>query len=258
MNRILLETHEVGTDGRATLSGRRAEHVHGVLRASSGQDVRVGIINGPLGTASVRASHPDHLELQCQFDSSTPPRPRIDLLMAIPRPKALKRLYPVIAAMGIDRWWLVNAARVERDYFDTHVLEENFIRQQLILGLEQSGHTTLPVVSVRRRLKPFIEDELDLAHPPPEARLLLHPNAEAGIIRVCADIPASSRLLLAIGPEGGWVDFELELFKSHGFRTMRLGPEILRCDTAAIAALAILHEIRRVNSNHETHDIHES
>ncbi len=246
MNRILLEPGEVDATGRAQLEGRRAEHAHRVLRANTGDRVRVGVMNGPRGDALVIACSPDHLELQCHLESSPPPRPGIDLIMALPRPKALKRLYSVMAAMGVDRWWLVNAARVERDYFDTHVLTEEFIREQLILGLEQSGDTALPVVSVQRRLKPFIEDQLDLACPPPEARVLLHPGAEQGVIQTCSAVPTSSRVLLAIGPEGGWVDFELDLFQRHGFRPMKLGPEILRCDTAAIAALAILQELRRV------------
>ncbi|MBP7274639.1 MAG: 16S rRNA (uracil(1498)-N(3))-methyltransferase [Kiritimatiellae bacterium] len=245
MNRILLEPHEVDPTGRARLSGRRAAHVFSVLNARPGDTVRVGLINGLRGQAAVLCSESDRMELECTFEPSPAPRPGIDLIMALPRPKTLKRLYAAVASLGVDRWWLVNAARVERNYFDTHVLDPGFIRERLVEGLEQSGDPHLPEVTVCRRLKPFLEDELDALCPPPEVRCLFHPEAAGNVWDLHHSLARQPRALLALGPEGGWVDYELELFARCGFQSVRIGSgRILRCDTAAIAALSVVDELR--------------
>ena len=245
MNRILLESSELDAEGRAELTGRRARHVRDVLRAGPGDAVRVGILEGPLGRASILEIRPDLVRLQCALERHPPPRPSVDLIMALPRPKALKRLYATVASLGEDRWWLVNADRVERDYFDTHVLHPGFIRDRLIEGLEQCGDTRLPEVSVRRRLKPFIEDELDGLCPDAGIRCLFHPRAERDAQELRGRLAHQSRVLLALGPEGGWVDYELDLLARHGFLAVRLGTgRILRNDTAAIAALAVIDALR--------------
>jgi RsmE family RNA methyltransferase len=89
----------------------------------------------------------------------------------------------------------------------------------------------------------LVEDELD-ALVPGALRLVAHPGAPASIARVVAK-DASSRVLLALGPEGGWTGFELDLLASHGFAAVGSGSRTLRSDTAAIALLAILHESLR-------------
>jgi RsmE family RNA methyltransferase len=239
MNLILLNPDAVDTQGLATLTGRHAEHVRSVLRAAEGDTVRVGLLNGPRGMGTVRAVSERAVELACVFDVEPPPRPRVDLLLALPRPKVMKRLWAQLAALGVDRILLTNAARVERCYFDTHVIDPAFFTPLLIEGLQQAQDTRLPRVSIHRRFKPLVEEELsDLTDA--SARIVLHPGAPRAL---CDAAPADpdARVLLAIGPEGGWVPYELELLERDGFRAATLGPRTLRTDTACVAALAILH-----------------
>jgi RsmE family RNA methyltransferase len=106
------------------------------------------------------------------------------------------------------------------------------VRPRLIEGLEQAGDTRLPEVTVERRLKPFIEDELDEKFPDTH-RLLAHPEAGESITAS----PGRQPTLLAVGPEGGWTPFELELFEAHGFSRLGLGPRRLRTDVACIALI---------------------
>jgi RsmE family RNA methyltransferase len=50
------------------------------------------------------------------------------------------------------------------------------------------------------------------------------------------------RVLLAVGPEGGWTDFELQLLETHGFQPFGMGSRTLRTDTACISLLALVHD----------------
>ncbi|MCC5842923.1 MAG: 16S rRNA (uracil(1498)-N(3))-methyltransferase [Verrucomicrobia bacterium] len=233
MNRILYRQHEP-VEGLLTLQDARADHIRKVLRARPGDTLKLGRLNGPLAQGVIETLDPQAVVLRLT-EGETPPRPGVDLLLALPRPKVLRRLLPQIAALGVGRLFLTNAARVERPYFDTHVLDPAPLETALIEGLTQAGDTRLPEVRVIRRLKIFLEDELDTATDAAR-RLVLHPGRGTPLHR----LPESSgRTLLAIGPEGGWIPHELDRFAALGFVPATLGPRILRTDTATLAALAI-------------------
>ncbi|MBU0676851.1 MAG: 16S rRNA (uracil(1498)-N(3))-methyltransferase [Verrucomicrobia bacterium] len=241
MNLILLKKNELDNAGGLVLNDHRAEHIRNVLKSETGNELRVGILNGPKGTAIVNAMEKTAVLLQCTFDQDIPPRPSVDLLLALPRPKVMKRLWAQIAAMGVGRIILTNAWKVERNYFDTHVIETDFYNERLIEGLQQAGDTRLPEVTVHRQLKILIEEELDRLCPDSE-RVVAHPlPGEAH-----GAAPAGEkRLLLAVGPEGGWINRELELLESHGFRRIGIGERTLRTDTACIALLAVAQNAHR-------------
>jgi len=238
VNLILLERSEASATGEITLTGPRAWHLLHVLRAEPGQTVRVGILDGPRGTGTVTSVAEGAVRLHCSFDDQPAPAPRVDLLLALPRPKVMRRLWAQVAALGVGQIILTNAERVERNYFDTHVLTPACYRPLLVEGLQQARDTSVPRVSIHRQFKVLIEDELDALYPR-GLRLVADPAATT---------PASSvepedggRVLLAIGPEGGWNAFETALLGAHGFRSVGMGPRTLRTDTACIALLALVH-----------------
>jgi 16S rRNA (uracil1498-N3)-methyltransferase len=238
MNLLLLEPDEVMPDGSATVAGRRAAHLTNVLRAVPGKQIRVGIVGGPVGLGTVRAVGSGSVAIDCAV-SETPPRPSVDLMLALPRPKILRRLWPQLAALGVGRIILTNAARVERNYFDTHLLAPAAYRPLLLEGLQQACDTHLPLVTIHRRFRPFVEDELD-ALCPDGVRLVAHPDAATSVGEALR-APAAGRVLVAIGPEGGWVDFELGLLAAHRFGSVHMGPRTLRADTACIALVASVY-----------------
>ena len=192
MNLILCEASEVDADGLISLAGARAAHIRGVLRAKPGDTVRIGIVDGPRGRGEVVALDDSRVVLRCELDTAVAPAPAVDLLLAVPRPKVLRRLWAQLAALGVGRIILTNAARVERQYFDTHVLEESTWRPLLIEGLQQAGDTRLPRVSIHRQFRILIEDELAPVSSG-ELRLVAHPGGDRSAARRRARAAASSR-----------------------------------------------------------------
>jgi len=244
MNLIIIHPDEL-TQNRAMLFGVRAEHICFVLKAEPGQTLRIGLLNGPFGCGTVEAISPDTVTLACEWEAETPPLPAIDLLLAMPRPKVLKRLWAQFAALGVGRIFITNAEKVERYYFDTHILEPDFYNARLIEGLQQARDTHLPEVRIVKELKPFIEDELAALYPETLC-LLADPSSEERSSDAVSDF--AGRVLLAIGPEGGWTLYELEMFKAHGFEVFGMGSRILRTDTVCVALLGMISEIQRGQS----------
>jgi 16S rRNA (uracil1498-N3)-methyltransferase len=244
MNLILIHPHEPDSAGLISLCGERAEHIRHVLKATPGKTLRIGLLNGPKGCGTVESVSGKEVVLQCEFEEIIPPRPTIDLLLALPRPKVMKRLWAQLAALGVGHIILTNAEKVERYYFDSHILEPDFYNAHLIEGLQQAGDTLLPEVRIIKELKPFLEDELAAIFPNPGARLLADPSGDQNIFQ-CLEKAEAANILLAVGPEGGWTPYELELFTAHGFLVFNAGPRILRTDTACIALLSMVSEIQR-------------
>jgi 16S rRNA (uracil1498-N3)-methyltransferase len=241
MNLILIEPQEIAGSSLAVLSDRRAAHLVNVLHVAPGQSVRVGLVDGPVGTAIVTAINTGSVTLQCALEPNIPARPRVDLLLALPRPKVIRRLWAQLAALGVGQIMLTNAERVERNYFDTHVLEESSYRPLLIEGLQQAQDTRIPAVSIHRQFKVLVEDHLDGLFGE-GLRLVAEPNATTAVGTALRGRNAQ-RVLIAIGPEGGWNEFELRLLEAHGFQRVGLGPRTLRVDTACCAMLAVVHAV---------------
>src|SRR5207237_5149064 len=119
MNLLLLRDEDFAPDGTARLSGRRLLHAREVLRASEGDSLRVGKLGGLIGRGEVIRLDERELVLRIELTEAPPSRPGVDLLLALPRPKALRKVLSAVASLGVDRIVLVNAARVEKSYFDS-------------------------------------------------------------------------------------------------------------------------------------------
>ncbi len=228
MNLVLIEPEELGPGGEARLAGRRAAHASQVLEVSAGDRILAGVVGGRMGEAEVLAATPVELVLRPALDREPPPPSPVSLLLALPRPKILRRVLQSVASMGVKRLVLLGSWRVEKSYFGSPFLSPAAIRSELLLGLEQGRDTVLPEVSVRRLFKPFVEDELEAAFPDGE-RLLAHP---AGSRQLEARFAAEARAVLAVGPEGGWTPYEADQLERRGFTPFSLGARVLRVDAA--------------------------
>ena len=251
MNRILFETDEI-VNGVATFGGARAEHVMNVLHGEVGQVLKTGEIDGPIGTSEIismsgEADSSPLLKVRCNHTKSSL-QPWIDLILAPPRPRVMKRLLPQLATMGVGRIFLVGAKKVEKDFWGATLLKPENYRPLLVDGLMQAGTSILPTLETRRNFRKFVKEELDTLWPEAK-RIVAHPytvpSASSPTGAATDRLSSASRrdgdgTVLAIGPEGGWTDEEVALLEEHGFARYSLGSRILRTDTATIALLAQL------------------
>lgn len=235
MNVVLLEPSEVNAVGDATLEDRRAEHVASVLGKAPGDSLSVGLVGGRLGTATVVSSSKSSLVLRdCVFHRAPTPKRPITVVLALPRPPVFRRLLQHVTALGVERLVLLHTKRVEKSYWMSPALEPDAIDAQLRLGLEQAVDTVPPVVERARGFKAFVQDRLPtLAE---RARLLVaHPGEHP---RCPTDVQSS--VVVLIGPEGGFIPYEIERLLDAGAEPVSLGPRILRVETAMIAVLGRL------------------
>lgn len=235
MNLLLLEDADfIGVD-RVRLTGRRLKHLHEVHRAETGDRLRVGRLGGLMGEGHLLSLDADSAELAVELKQAPPAKLPLTLILALPRPKMLKRTLQTIASMGVPRLVLVNSYRVEKSFWQTPFLQPEEIREQLILGLEQARDTVLPEVSIEKRFKPFVEDRL-----PALATGTLGLVGHPGDYQACPRA-VEQPVTLAIGPEGGWIPYEIELLReAAGLQPVQLGERILRVETAVPVLLARL------------------
>ncbi len=227
MNLLLLRDEDFAADGTARVAGRRARHLVEVLRVAPGDRVAAGRLGGLVGEAEVLSLGPPEVVLAPRLGEPPPPPSPVDLLLALPRPKILRKVLQGAASMGVKRIVLLGSYRVEKSYFASPLLEPDSLAAEMALGLEQARDTVLPEVRVHRFFKPFVEDELDALFGG-AARLLADPRAAGRL----GPAPAAARAALAVGPEGGWTPYEASSLERRGFAPFSLGPRPLRVDVA--------------------------
>ncbi|MEP5766380.1 MAG: 16S rRNA (uracil(1498)-N(3))-methyltransferase [Halieaceae bacterium] len=221
-----------GEGDRIRIAGQRLQHLQEVLSSNEGDRLRVGEINGLMGHGEILELGPDEALLQVELDQSPPPKLPLTLLLALPRPKMLRRILRTVAELGVAELHLLNSARVEKSYWQTPVLEPAVVEAYFLQGLSQSRDTVLPGLSVHKRFKPFVEDELPALIEGQRA-LLAHP----GEYPPCPGNDQQATVLV-IGPEGGFIPYEVEKLQAAGCDTISLGPRILRVENAVSTLIA--------------------
>ncbi len=241
MNLLLFTEDDRIAATRYRVTGDRAGHLRTVLGVAVGTTVRAGLLEAAMGEALVVALDAESVELEADLDGEPPPRAVVDLVLAIPRPKMLLRLLPQIAAMGVDRLVLLRTWRVEKPYLSARILRREAYRPLLLEGLAQGRCTREPRVTIEPLFRPFVEDRAASLFGGTRC-LVGHPLAETPLAGV--RLAATERVTLAIGPEGGFLPFEIDLLACAGFEAVTLGDRTLRVDTATLALLAQVSLLR--------------
>lgn len=234
MNLLLLEEQDFTAAQQVRLNDRRLQHMLEIQQIAVGDSLRVGLVNGLMGEGKVVALDQCQAELRVNLSQPPPAKLPLTLLLAMPRPKMFRRILQHCATLGVAEIILLNSYRVEKSFWQTPFLQPEVIRENLLLGLEQARDTVLPTVRIEKRFKPFVEDQLP-ALVAGTTGLVAHPG----------DFPACPRALtgpvtLAIGPEGGWIPYEVDKLCAAGLQPVQLGDRILRVETAVTALLARL------------------
>lgn len=234
MNVILLDSQDLTSNEDARLIDRRAAHIREILRLKTGEKIRVGRIGGKLGTAVITSLTETAVELKFDLDREPPQALDLTLYLALPRPKFLSRVLQTATSLGVKRIHFFNSYKVEKIYWSCEQLQPEAMRQSCLLGLEQARDTILPVIHTHRLFKPFVEDELpDLVRE--TLALVAHPSAKDS-----CPFAAAQPVSLAIGPEGGFIDYEIDKLQAAGFRPVHALERILKVETAVVSLISRL------------------
>lgn len=238
MNLLLFDDKDLISHDRIKVQDRRAKHLIEVHRSQVGDTVRVGRIDGLMGSAKIVSLSQEGSDVNAEldFNCDTPPPAKLPLtlLLALPRPKFLTKCLQTATTLGVERIVLMNSYKVEKVYWSCEQLSTESVRSACLLGLEQARDTVLPEVIERRRFKPFVEDELP-AMIQDRMAFVAHPGATL-------DCPyrIEGQVALAIGPEGGFIDYEIEKLVAAGFTSVGLTERILKVETAITALISRL------------------
>lgn len=228
----------------ASLAGEQAEHLARVLRATPGQiyDVVAGgflhraeILSVRTGSAGQPAEILFTLHEELESDSALP----LHLLLAVFKFDHMEWAIEKATELGVSRITPVLARRTEKHLVHAATKRVERWRRIALEASKQSRRTTVPEIDDPAPLK----EAFGLTTSP--VRILL---SETEQITTIADAlkqqgstsEAALTHALGIGPEGGWTEDEMSLFTRNGWQPVTLGPRILRAETAAIAAIAIL------------------
>ena len=225
MNLLLLSSDQIIQTQVALTDPRQLKHIHEHLKLSVGDSIKIGVRDGHKGTAQVAAITEKTLVLyDIVLTESPPSKLPLTLIIALPRPKVLRRLIMDAVTLGAERIILLHSYRVEKSYWQSPLLQQ--IDAYVQLGLEQAGDTVWPQVELKKRFRPFVEDELPQLCQDKLA-LVAHPYA----VQSC---PAqiNQPCVLVIGCEGGFIPFEIDLLQKNGCQPVSLGARILRTETA--------------------------
>ena len=232
MNIVVLDRSDWRDEEHVCLVDRRADHIRAVLRAAVGDSVRVGELNGLLGHGRICAIDADSVVLRVELSQPPPPRHRFDVVLSLPRPKVLRRLFRTVAEYGVANLHLIHSARVEKSYWQSPLLAPDKVHDALLAGMERASDTVVPQVHQYRRFRPFVEDQLkDICAGRPCW------IAQMGASLALRETPPRDAVVM-VGPEGGFVPFELELAQAVLAQPVHLGSRTLSVDTALTSALA--------------------
>lgn len=234
MNLLLFTNADRVNAGCIEVSDRRLQHLIEVHKAKVGDQVRVGEVDGNTGSGEILELNAHKATLSVALNEAPPQKLPIHLVLALPRPKMLRRILRSTAEFGVPQLHLINSYRVEKSYWQTPALKPETIREYLVQGLEQAKDTVLPTVTCHERFKPFVEDTFPAIINKKEG-LLAHPGAYP----MAPSGPRPDTVLI-IGPEGGFIPYEVEKFQQAGCATVSLGPRILRVENAVNSLLGRL------------------
>jgi RsmE family RNA methyltransferase len=234
MNCILLSPNAKGIS-----DPNQVKHIREVLKSRVGDSLTIAEFGGNIGKATI--AHIDDNEVVLSdviLDTQPPPKLDLTVILALPRPKVLRRLIMDMTSLGINRVIIVNSYRSEKSYWQSPLLKR--IDEFVLEGLQQAIDTVPPIIEFKKLFKPFVEDEFPalvgsavIAHPYASQSWKSYLEESKCVIDDRVNMPK----ILCIGAEGGWIDYEVDLLCQHGCKAVNLGQRILRTETVVNALL---------------------
>lgn len=212
------------------LDADETHHARKVLRVQTGETIVILDGKGRSATARITAYTAGRAVLQLFIVTQTPPpAPRIDLAVTLPKGPRADDMVNAVSQLGVTT---IIPLRSERSTVDPRDNKLDRYQRAAIESAKQSGRAHFMQVHDTLDFKNALAMDHDL-------KLIAHPRGEHAA-ELMGTATVARRVLVLIGPEGGWTDEELAQAGAAGCRVWRFSPHILRIETAAVAAVAIL------------------
>ena len=226
MNIVLLESDpNIALDVWSIEDARQIQHLKQHLQLNVGDTLKVGIRHGQRYLTEVLSISEQQIKLKPIQTETVPEKLPVHLILALPRPKVLRRMIMDAVTLGVEQISLIHSYRVDKSYWQSPFLQQ--LESYVTLGLEQAGDTIPPKIQLYKRFKPFVEDVLPTLITNGKPAYVAHPYTE---LKMPSAIQNGCNLV--VGPEGGFIPYEIELLKKNGCQAMSLGNRILRTETA--------------------------
>ncbi len=246
MNSILLSASAISGSLAQITSPEQITHINKVLGLQVGDSLKIGQIGGKLGSAIIDKITSESVQMrEVQLNTEPPDKLNLTVILALPRPKVLRRLIMDMTALGVSDIVLINSYRTQKSYWQSPMLAR--LNEFVIEGLQQGVDTILPNITLEKRFKPFVEDKLP--------RLLAEQNTQGVVAHPYSPLSLSKYLqqadtmtawpkVVCIGSEGGWIDYEVELLAEQGCQSVNIGARILRTEAAVNVIIGhwLLHQ----------------
>ncbi len=224
--------------GSATLGGDDAHHLTRVLRVEKGQKYEISD-NRQVYLAEVEAARRDLVSFRViERIPAAEPLVRIALFVALVRFERIELLVEKATELGVESMSFFAAERSEHGLDRAAAKRSERWLRIAREASEQSRRVRLPVITAPVPVREVLND-------PGPCRVLL--DEEPGCASLMQALPSArtpeDRVSVLVGPEGGWTDRERGLIRDAGWQSCSLGPSILRTETAAIAAIAVINAV---------------
>jgi len=226
-------------EATATLTGQQAEHMARVLRAQPGMEAHV-VAGGHLFHAEVAAVTPDEVRFNLLAELEADPALPVTLIVSIFKFDHMEWGIEKATELGVAAIAPVIARRTEKHLAQAAAKRVERWRRIAHEAAQQSRRSDVPLIHDPAPLANRVRtasDAVRIVLAEQERSTTLRALVEEAVKESANQTPA---LELAFGPEGGWAPEEEALFDANGWRPASLGPRILRAETAAIAALAVV------------------
>lgn len=228
MNCIILFQHELVSETEAVVSGERAKYLHEWHDLKEGLIIRGGIWGGGFGKVEVKRCEKERIEIALSINEPPISKDPIGCIVAVPRPQTVKKVIQSAVSFGMQVVHFVKTANVVPSYLSSHALRPEGIQIETLKAMEQVCDSTPLEVVIHSKWHIFAREVLPILCGSFERRCVAHTRgADAAFSRT-----KSASTLVAIGPESGWTEGEIQVFQSHGFECVSLGRRMLRVEHA--------------------------
>ncbi|MEA2027797.1 MAG: 16S rRNA (uracil(1498)-N(3))-methyltransferase [Campylobacterota bacterium] len=222
MNCILLPKNANSIRDKA-----QVKHIKEILKSKVNDSLTIGEVGGNIGKATISQINTNEVLLRdITLDIQPPAKLDLTVILALPRPKVLRRLIMDMTSLGVNKIIIVNSYRSQKSYWQSPLLER--IDEFVFEGLQQAIDTVPPVIEFKKRFKPFVEDEFPTLKEQGNA-VIAHPYASQSW-KSYLDTETTMPKIVCIGAEGGWIEYEVDLLCHHGCTAVSLGQRILRTE----------------------------